>query len=234
MTLEIRHGPVRRGRRTVLEAGHITARMPAAVALVGINGSGKSSLFMQITDTLSSRGSASVTLDGRPATLAYVPQVPALPGWLRAEQVAAMFRLSFADLGRAMPGMYLTEMAGRRVATLSVGQRQALAIAIALGRDADVTLMDEPFSALDFRRRICVLDLLRARRDAGRAVVMSSQSAADLIELCDRFVVIRDGRYVFDGSRTDLSDGTERDVEQRLLELLTMPAPAMEAPTRRH
>ena len=234
MILEIRHGPVRRGRRIVLEAAHLSVRMPAALALVGINGSGKSSLFMQLTDTLSSRGSATVTLDGRPATLAYVPQVPALPGWLRAEQVVEMFCLSFANLVRSMPGMYLTEMAGRRVATLSVGQRQALAIAIAIGRDAGVLLMDEPFSALDFRRRLCVLELLRARRDAGRAVVLSSQSAADLVELCDRFVVIRDGRYAFDGSRSDLSDGTGHDMEQRLLELLTMPAPAMEAPMRRH
>lgn len=213
----------------------ITVAPPAALAVVGINGSGKSSLFMQLTDTLASRGTAAVTIDGRRATLAYVPQLPALPGWLRTDALAAMFGLHFESLVERMPGLFLTEVAGRKAGALSAGQRQALAIALALGRDADVTLLDEPFSALDFRRRIGTIELLRRRRDAGRAVVLSSQSASDLIELCAHFVVIRDGRYVFEGTRQALSAGSgDRAIEQRILGLLTSPAPAMEVPTHRH
>lgn len=235
MTLVIRHGPVRRGRREVLEAGHITIPAPAAVAVVGINGSGKSSLFMQLTDTLSARGSSTVNLGGRPASLAYVPQLPALPGWLSTDEVAEMYGVDFEHIVRRMPGLYLPEVAGQKTRTLSVGQRQALAIAIALAMDADVTLLDEPFTALDFRRRIGTLDLLRRHRDAGRAIVLSSQSAGDLIELCEHFVVIRNGRYVFAGSRKQLTqDADERTVEQSLLRLLTSPVSAMEVPTRRH
>ncbi|MBR9991397.1 MAG: ATP-binding cassette domain-containing protein [Gemmatimonadetes bacterium] len=225
MTLDIRHDAIRRAGRTVLEAGSITVGAPAALAIVGINGSGKSSLFMQLTDTLSSRGSAVVTLDGRSATLAYVPQSPGLPDWLRTERIADMYGLAFDALVDAMPGLHLAEIAGQRASTLSLGQRQVLAIAIALGRDADVTFLDEPFSALDFRRRLGTMELLRERRDAGRGVVLSSQAASDLIELCDRFVVLRDGRYIFNGRRQDLAaDADVREVELRLLHLLTMPA----------
>lgn len=233
--LEIRHGAVRRGRRTVLEAGHVAFDARAGLAVVGINGSGKSSLFMQLTDTLAARGSAAITIDGRRASLAYVPQVTALPGWLGADGIAGMYGLELDELVDRMPGLHLTELAKRQVWQLSVGQRQALAIAVALERNADVTLLDEPFSALDFRRRLGTLELLRQRLDAGSGIVMSSQSAADLIELCDRFVVIREGRYVFNGRRSDLAAGAdERGIEQRLLELLTMPVPAMEAPTPSH
>ena len=235
MTLVIRHRPVRRGRTTVLEAGHISLPTSVAVAVVGINGSGKSSLFMRLTDTLSTTQSSSVTLGGRPASLAYVPQVPALPGWLRTDAVAQMYGLDFEQLVRRMPGLHLAELAGQKASTLSVGQRQALAIALAIAKDADVTLLDEPFSALDFRRRIGALELLRRHRDAGRAIVLSSQAAADLIELCARFLVIRNGRYVFDGSREQLSqDADDRAVEQSLLRILASPVPAMEVPTRRH
>jgi ABC-2 type transport system ATP-binding protein len=224
MSIEIRHGVIRRGRRRVLEAGHVVVDDSASLAVVGINGSGKSSLFMQLTDTLAARGTATVSFDGRPATLAYVPQAPALPGWLRVESAAAMYRLSFDMLVETMPALHLSEVAGRRTSTLSIGQRQVVAIALALGRNADVTILDEPFAALDFRRRIGVLDLLRERRDAGRGIILSSQAAADLIELCDRFTVIRDGRYVFDGRRSDLAaSADDRDVERRLLHLLTMP-----------
>lgn len=233
--LDIAHGAVRRGRRDVLEAGHIAFELPAGLAIVGINGSGKSSLFMQLTDSLATRGAAAITIDGRPASLAYVPQVPALPGWLQAERVAGMHGLEFDDLIGRMPGLHLSEVAKQQVSKLSVGQRQALAIAVALGRNADVTLLDEPFSALDFRRRLGTIELLREQVAAGRGVILSSQSAADLIEICDRFAVIRDGCYVFNGRRSDLAAGAnERGVEQRLLEILTMPVPAMEAPTQRH
>lgn len=233
MKLEITHGPVRRGRRHVLDAGEVALELPGALAIVGINGSGKSSLFMQLADTLASRGSASVRIDGRPATLAWVPQTPALPHWLRPEDTARMYGMSFDTLLRDMPGLYLDELRGRRFGSLSLGQQQALAIAVALGRNAPVTMLDEPFSALDFRRRRGALDLLRERRDAGDAIVLSSQAASDLLEICDRFLVLRDGRHIFDGTREDLAaGGDDRRIEQRLLELLTMPAPAMEVPSR--
>jgi ABC-2 type transport system ATP-binding protein len=229
--LDIRHSEVRRGGRTVLKAGRMTVAAPVALAVVGINGSGKSSLFMHLTDTLTSRGGASIRLRGRHPTIAYVPQVPGLPSWLDAEQTAALYGLRFGDLVDDLPGLHLAEIAGPRLSRLSTGQRQVLAIALALGRDADLTLLDEPFSALDFRRRLGTLDLLRERRDAGRAIVMSSQSAADLTEVCSHFVVIRDGRYIFDGRGMELAgDADPRRIEQRLLQLLTMPVSAMEAP----
>jgi ABC-2 type transport system ATP-binding protein len=250
MRLEITHTIIRRGRRTVLEPGHVTAALPSALAVVGINGSGKSSLFMRLTDTLATAGSASVTLDGQRASVAYVPQTPALPGWLHAGHVAELCGLSFAALVDGMPGLHLSDIGREKASTLSVGQKQALAIALALGREADVTILDEPFSALDFRRRIGTLDMLRQWKNAGRAILLSSQSAADLVDLCDRFIVIRDGRYVFVGTRAELAGGADdalveqqtpsgghghpddRMVEQRLLELLTMPVPAMEMPRR--
>lgn len=234
MTLEIVHGAVRRGRRRVLEPGRISAVMPAAVAIVGVNGSGKSSLFMQLTDTLSSRGTSSITVAGTTPSLAYVAQVPAFPAWLRVEHAADLYGLSFNALIADMPGLHLSELIGHRTSALSVGQRQALAIALALGRRADVTLLDEPFAALDFRRRLGAMELLRRSKDEGRAILLSSQSAADLVELCERFVVLRDGAYVFNGMRDELAAaGGNAAVEQRLLELLTMPVPAMEVPLNR-
>lgn len=234
MMLDIRHGYVRRRRRTVLEAGRISVDAPAALAVVGVNGSGKSSLFMQLTDTLASRGRATLTFDGRHPSTAYVPQVPALPGWLDAEQTAKLYGLRFRDLVDTMTGLHLAEISGRPVSRLSTGERQILTIALALGRDADLTLLDEPFSALDFRRRLGTLELLRQRRDTGRAIVMSSQTAADLTDVCGHFVVIRDGRYIFDGRGGELADDADpRRIERRLLELLTMPASAMEVPARK-
>ncbi|CAN5644977.1 ABC transporter ATP-binding protein [soil metagenome] len=222
--LSIRHGPVRRGRRKVLEGGSISAPTPAAIAVVGINGSGKSSLFLHLSGMLLGQQSDPlVSVAGERATIAVVPQEPALPGWLRVEEVAVLFGTDFAVLTREMPALHLAELANKRAGALSAGQRQVLAIALALSRQAALTLLDEPFSALDFRRRIGVLELLRARLDTGLgSIMLSSQSAADLAELCQNFVVIRNGRYAFNGTRDELVHSAEvSSLEDGLLRLLT-------------
>lgn len=206
----------------MLESGRIEAAAPSGIAMVGINGSGKSSLLMHLADTLvSSHGAASLVVDGRRASIAYVPQMPAMPEWLRVEAVARVYGIEFATLRDSMPELYLGELTGARAGALSIGQKQVLSIALALGRHADVTLLDEPFSALDFRRRIGALALLRRSIERGGWFLLSSQVASDLIASCVRFVVIRDGRYVFNGVRGELAgNGDDASVERGLLRLL--------------
>jgi ABC-type multidrug transport system ATPase subunit len=231
--LSIRHGTVWRGRRAVLDAASLKVAAPAAIAVVGINGSGKSSLFMQLAGTLR-RGTAEIRNDGRPVSVALVPQTPALPGWLGVEQVARLYGSEFGPLTGRMPALHLDELAGRRASALSAGQRQVLSIALALARSADLTLLDEPFSALDFRRRLGVLELLRQRLEDGGSIMLSSQSSADLVDLGEHFVVIRDGSYVFNGTRLELGRGVDPGgmdepagndergrIEHTLLQLLT-------------
>jgi ABC-type cobalamin/Fe3+-siderophores transport system ATPase subunit len=219
--LDIRHDAVHRGRHAILEPGHIGVPAPASVAVVGINGSGKTSLFMQLSDTLAGgRGRSTVRVSNRAASLVYVPQVPALPGWMRVRDLAHSFRVP-TDFVETMPQLLLHEFADRRVNQLSIGQRQALAIALALARRADLTLLDEPFSALDFRRRVGALQLLREHHGRGHSILLSSQSAADLAGACNHYVVIRDGRYVFNGTARQLSpeEGIDQ-IERQLMQLL--------------
>lgn len=220
--LLIRYDEVRRGGRRVLESGEVRTVWPMAVGLVGINGSGKSSLFMQLAGALSGSRGGAIQVAGREATLAYVPQHPSLPPWLTAPQAARLYGLSFSRLTRSMERLYLHELGDAPCRRLSLGQQQALAIALALGQDADVTLLDEPFSALDFRRRIGALELVRERVVSGRgAVVVASQAATDLSAVCGHYLVLRDGAVAFNGSPADLAPDGDGMIEDRLLALLT-------------
>jgi ABC-2 type transport system ATP-binding protein len=210
----------------VLQGGTIETALPAAVAIVGVNGSGKTSLFLHLCDALLRRKrQAELQVGSGQVRIAFAPQAPALPDWLTPAGAAALYGLDFDQVHAELPGLHLDEIAGKRFGSMSVGQQQALGVALAVGRDANLLILDEPFSALDFRRRIALIDALAAwkARPGDRALLLSSQNASDLVELCEYFVVLRDGRYVFNAPRDELVGGAidARTAERKLLRLLT-------------
>src|SRR5215469_15457626 len=82
------------------------------------------------------------------------------------------------------------------VATLSGGQRQSVAVAKSILRQARVVLLDEPTAALGVAQTRQVLHLIRRLRDQGLAVVVISHNLADVFEVVDRVIVLRLGRRV--------------------------------------
>jgi D-xylose transport system ATP-binding protein len=82
------------------------------------------------------------------------------------------------------------------VSTLSGGQRQSVAVAKSILRQARVVLLDEPTAALGVVQTRQVLQLIRRLREQGLAVVVISHNLADVFEVVDRVIVLRLGRRV--------------------------------------
>jgi D-xylose transport system ATP-binding protein len=82
------------------------------------------------------------------------------------------------------------------VASLSGGQRQSVAVAKSILRQATVLLLDEPTAALGVAQTRQVLNLIHRLRDQGLAVVVISHNLADIFEVVDRVIVLRLGRRV--------------------------------------
>lgn len=98
---------------------------------------------------------------------------------------------------------------GRKVGTMSVGNRQRVEIAKALSLDARILIMDEPTAALteaDVERLFSIVRLLRER---GVGIVYISHRLQEVFELTDRVTVLRDGQYV--GTK-DVKDVTESEL----------------------
>jgi ABC-type Mn2+/Zn2+ transport system ATPase subunit len=161
-----------------------TATGGQAVAVLGPNGGGKTTLFRALLGELpATTGSARV----RGAT-AYVPQTErsrldfpvsaldvALMGayartpWYR--RIAAGDRALARD---ALDRVGLADRAGERFGALSGGQRQRALIARALVQDAGVLLLDEPFAGVDRTSEEAILDILDALRGEGRVLLIAT------------------------------------------------------------
>lgn len=92
------------------------------------------------------------------------------------------------------------ELGDRRLQAFSRGEQQRVGLARALIHNPDLLLLDEPAAGLDPHARVELKELLRLLRERGKTVFLSSHVLADLEEICDDLVVIKNGNVIFSGA----------------------------------
>ncbi|MGH6760605.1 MAG: manganese/iron ABC transporter ATP-binding protein [Phyllobacterium sp.] len=199
-------------------------------ALVGVNGSGKSTLFKAIMGFVPLAQGA-VTILGAPAgralkrnVVAYVPQSEDVD-WnfpVLVEDVVMMGRYGHMNFLRhatrhdhqmvsaALERVGMADFRKRQIGELSGGQKKRVFLARALAQEGRVILLDEPFTGVDVRTEHAIIDLLKALREEGRVMLVSTHNLGSVPEFCDRAVLI---------NRTVLAYGeTEKVFTQKNLE----------------
>jgi ABC-type sugar transport system ATPase subunit len=114
-------------------------------------------------------------------------------GWLRWMDRRRMHRETAAILDR----LHIRIGSVKQLANeLSGGQRQSVAVGRAVAWGRHIVLLDEPAAALGVEQTALVLDLIRRLRSEGVAVLLISHNMHDVLEVCDRAVVLRHGLKV--------------------------------------
>lgn len=210
------------GRRVALSDVDLSVG-GGVLGVLGPNGAGKSTLLSLVATLLRPQsGRVSVlghdvtTVAGRAAArrgLGLLPQrftlVPSLSVIDTVAYAAWVNGVSSASClpraKEALAAVGLSDLTTAKVRTLSGGQRQRLGIAAAIAHTPPLLLLDEPTVGLDPAARV---QLRRHVRDLARhcSVVLSTHLVEDVTQLCERIVVLNEGRVVFDGSNTALID----------------------------
>ncbi len=207
--------------QTVLKGVDLEIPLGHRVALVGSNGAGKTTLIRCLLGEYTHEGR--VTIDGmdprrqRTEVLSRVGFVPQLPPPLKMP-VGQLIRFA-ATLGRADPrriaevagqlGLDVAQFRRHPFFKLSGGQKQKLLIAIALGRDCDLLVMDEPAANLDPEARHIFFGLLAEKREQA-AMLISSHRLDEVATLVNRVVEMDQGEVVLDDRVDDLVDMASR------------------------
>lgn len=106
----------------------------------------------------------------------------------------------------------VTPLLGRRLGTLSLGQRQRVGIATALLADPPCLLFDEPLNGLDVAGIRWIRGLLRDLADSGHTIVVASHNLREVAVTGDRVVVLAGGRIARDRALTEFGTDTESRV----------------------
>lgn len=206
------------GARPVLRGIDLTVHRGEVVALLGANGSGKSTTVRAVIGQVPVV-SGEIELFGTPrrafrdwARVGYVPQRTTAAGGVPATvtEIVSAGRLSRtrfgvfrrADREAVREALELVGMADRAkdaVGALSGGQHQRVLIARALVARPELLIMDEPMAGVDLASQEVLARTLKEQVAAGTTVLLVLHELGPLEPLIDRAVVLSDGRVVHDG-----------------------------------
>jgi len=195
--------------------------------LVGPNGSGKSTLLKTVLG-ITQVYSGKILFNGRNITglpphvvtklgIAYLPQVDSVFANLKVRENLLMAgyilsRDEAKERTREVLGEFpvLNEYVDRRAGTLSGGERQMLAMAIAMMRRPKIMLFDEPTASLAPKMALEVLEKIISLRDNyGMTLVLAEQNARRALEHGNEAILLVSGKVIYEGGSLDLLNHPE-------------------------
>lgn len=228
--VEIRSVALGYGERVLVEEATLGFARGEFTALVGRNGTGKSTLLRAIAGLLKPL-SGEILIDGRDISKMNSREIAARISLVSTEEIRVQ-NLSVWDvvgIGRApytnwvgsltdgdkeivCESLELVGMSGyarRTMDSLSDGERQRVMIARALAQDTDIILLDEPTAFLDISNKyeICLL-LQELAHSQSKCVICSTHDLSISLELCDAVAMIADNGFYYGTTESLINDGT--------------------------
>src|SRR5215471_4492810 len=196
-------------------------------AMLGPNGAGKSTT-VEILEGLRPRDGGDVSvLAMDPAhdphrlksRIGVVLQQTVFPNKIRVSEVIDLYgRLyrSNPDSKTLLDRFALTEKAASDYADLSGGQKQKLALILAMINDPPIVFLDEPTTGVDAHSRRAIHDWLRQLRSEGRTVFLTTHYIHEAEQLADRIAIVGHGKVIRLGTITEISSGVTLESTIRL------------------
>ncbi len=191
------------------------------LGLIGPNGSGKTTLLEGIASLIPldsgkvmCQGKA-VTISERRKQMFYLPDgivpYPEMSVFHALEFFSRLFHTKDKLLGTVTEQLELNSILHKKVKTLSKGYNRRYLLAIALLSPQQLLILDEPFDGLDLRQTLGVIRILKETRASGRSLMLSIHQLSDAQRICNRFILLDNGKLLAEGTLEELRRQTDID-----------------------
>ena len=236
----------RNKKREINAVDNISLQVDAGeiVGILGPNGAGKTTLLRMMSKLMKpTSGTVSIRIGQTEISdavevkrhIGYLSNNTKLYGRLSARELLQMlgvlYGLSESDTAKRIVKiseiLSMDSFLDNRIEKLSTGQTQRASIARCLVHDPKVYIFDEPTLGLDIISSASIIDFMKRERERGKTVLYSTHYMEEAEYLCDRIVMIHQGRIIREGTPGDLKAqmGKEslRDVFAELINMEGMP-----------
>ena len=198
--ISIKSISVARDANSVIKGFSAEFKAGTVTAIIGPNGCGKSTLLLAMAGDLPI-ASGEILINGSDLSKfaalelakirSVVLQQPIYNLAFTVREVMQMARLAGSTLtseNQALSDLEISDLAERKVTELSGGEKQRVAIALALSIDAPILLLDEPFAAQDVESTERVIKLLQKAAKSGKTVILVAHLPESDLSWCDQII----------------------------------------------
>jgi ABC-2 type transport system ATP-binding protein len=218
--VEIRDLTKRYGNRiTAVDRVSLNVRRGEVYGFLGPNGAGKTTTVRMLLGLVTPTAGTVTVLGRRPGDPVVLARIgalvegpafyPYLSGRDNLRLLARYARMPATRVTSVLETVDLSDRAGDRFATYSLGMKQRLGLAAALLKDPELVVLDEPTNGLDPAGMRDIRRLVRQLGADGRTVLLSSHQLGEVQQICDRVGVIDRGRMVTESTVEEMRGGAE-------------------------
>lgn len=191
------------------------------IGLLGPNGSGKTTL-LKLANGLLQPSLGSIEIDGKTPGIetkqivSYLPDAEYLPTWMRVGELVELFTDFYADFAPnkardMLSSLHIEE--SQRLKTLSKGTKEKVQLILAMSRQAQLYLLDEPIGGVDPAARDYILQTILTNYSEDATVLISTHLIADVEQVLDEVVFLYEGQVALHRTVDDIRENEGKSVD---------------------
>lgn len=197
------------------------------IGLLGPNGSGKTT-FMKIANGLIVPSEGELLIGGHrpgPETkkiVSFLPATEYLPDWMSVENLVKFFSDFFEDFNRPKAEDMLKRLnidPAARLKTLSKGTKEKVQLILAMSREAELYLLDDPIGGVDPAARDYILNTIITNYNENASVIISTHLIADVEKVLDDVIFIQNGQIALCKSVDEIRENEGKSVDEYFREV---------------
>lgn len=192
------------------------------VGLLGRNGNGKTTIIKLINDLLT-LDSGEILVDGEKigektkAKISYLPERTYLDNSKTVEEVFKFFTDFYPDFDEEKATTLLKEFnleKNQKLSKMSKGMKEKVQLALVMGRNADLYVLDEPLGGIDPATRDSVLDTILRNFGENSSLLITTHIISDIERILDEVIIIDDGKIILKGNADEIRNEKNLSIDE--------------------